>query len=247
MRPGRPIALGQLEGAVFLGLPGNPVSANVTFILFGAPGILAMQGATHPGPVSTPAQLLERVDKPEGLETFHRGIRNAAQARCRVCGLPATRAVVPLSPWLAPTSSWFCLARGTASPRAAWSRSSGSEAGCGTGRARGCGGYRSDAIGSEPRPGAGDLVDARGQQGNPERQCHGGEAVARSGRRGSVLRRTRSRLGLSESGPEALPRDVRAAPLDQGRRSSPSAPPAGPAVVATLTVTSSSRIGPSRD
>jgi molybdopterin molybdotransferase len=100
MRPGRPIALGQLEGAVFLGLPGNPVSANVTFILFGAPGILAMQGATHPGPVSTPAQLLERVDKPEGLETFHRGIlerRPGALPGVRVAGNQSSGATLSLA------------------------------------------------------------------------------------------------------------------------------------------------------
>ncbi len=72
MRPGRPIAFGELAGAVFLGLPGNPVSASVTFILFGAPALLAMQGGSNPLPPQAWAELLEPVDKPDGLETFHR-------------------------------------------------------------------------------------------------------------------------------------------------------------------------------
>ncbi len=74
MRPGRPIAFGELNSAVFLGLPGNPVSACVTFILFGAPALLAMQGSSHPEPPTLPAELLEEVDKPEGLETYHRAV-----------------------------------------------------------------------------------------------------------------------------------------------------------------------------
>ena len=74
MRPGQPIAFGHLGSAVFLGLPGNPVSACVTFILFGAPALLAMQGAASPEPPTMNAELLEDVDKPEGLETFHRAL-----------------------------------------------------------------------------------------------------------------------------------------------------------------------------
>ncbi len=74
MRPGRPIAFGELEGSIFIGLPGNPVSASVTFILFGAPCLLAMQGASHPEPATYSAELLEPVAKPDGLETFHRAL-----------------------------------------------------------------------------------------------------------------------------------------------------------------------------
>ncbi|MGC2207133.1 MAG: gephyrin-like molybdotransferase Glp [Candidatus Dormiibacterota bacterium] len=86
MRPGRPIAFGELGGSVFLGLPGNPVSANVTFVLFGAPCLLAMQGASRTEPLTQPAELLHDVEKPEGLETFHR-----AQMRARAGKLPGVR------------------------------------------------------------------------------------------------------------------------------------------------------------
>ena len=45
MRPGKPLAFGILGGTPLLGLPGNPVSAAVTFELFGRPAIRLMLGA----------------------------------------------------------------------------------------------------------------------------------------------------------------------------------------------------------
>jgi molybdopterin molybdotransferase len=44
MRPGKPITFGSLAGRAVFGLPGNPVSAMVTFELFVRPTLLAMQG-----------------------------------------------------------------------------------------------------------------------------------------------------------------------------------------------------------
>ncbi|PYM80266.1 MAG: molybdopterin molybdenumtransferase MoeA [Candidatus Rokuibacteriota bacterium] len=44
MRPGKPITFGSLGGKPVFGLPGNPVSAMVTFELFVRPMLLAMQG-----------------------------------------------------------------------------------------------------------------------------------------------------------------------------------------------------------
>jgi molybdopterin molybdotransferase len=44
MRPGKPITFGSLAGRPVFGLPGNPVSAMVTFELFVRPALLAMQG-----------------------------------------------------------------------------------------------------------------------------------------------------------------------------------------------------------
>jgi len=44
MRPGKPITFGSLAGRPVFGLPGNPVSAMVTFELFVRPMLLAMQG-----------------------------------------------------------------------------------------------------------------------------------------------------------------------------------------------------------
>ena len=49
MRPGKPITFGSLDGRPVFGLPGNPVSAMVTFELFVRPMLLAMQGRRDSG------------------------------------------------------------------------------------------------------------------------------------------------------------------------------------------------------
>jgi molybdopterin molybdotransferase len=49
MRPGKPITFGSLAGRPVFGLPGNPVSAMVTFELFVRPALLAMQGLRAAG------------------------------------------------------------------------------------------------------------------------------------------------------------------------------------------------------
>jgi molybdopterin molybdotransferase len=59
---------------LFLGLPGNPVSSQVTFELFARPAILALQGASDVHRRRSAARALEDLPKPEGLETFHRGV-----------------------------------------------------------------------------------------------------------------------------------------------------------------------------
>jgi molybdopterin molybdotransferase len=47
MRPGKPITFGSLRGRPVFGLPGNPVSAMVTFELFVRPALLKMAGHRH--------------------------------------------------------------------------------------------------------------------------------------------------------------------------------------------------------
>ena len=47
MRPGKPVAFGQLGQTPLLGLPGNPVSTAVTFELFGRPILRKMLGHTR--------------------------------------------------------------------------------------------------------------------------------------------------------------------------------------------------------
>jgi len=44
IKPGKPFLLGALGGARVLGLPGNPVSAQLTFVLFGVTLLRALQG-----------------------------------------------------------------------------------------------------------------------------------------------------------------------------------------------------------
>jgi len=44
MKPGKPLAFGRIGGTPFIGLPGNPVSVFVTFMLLARPYLQAMQG-----------------------------------------------------------------------------------------------------------------------------------------------------------------------------------------------------------
>ena len=46
VKPGKPLAFGEVKDAFFIGLPGNPVSSFVTFLLFVRPFILRMQGVS---------------------------------------------------------------------------------------------------------------------------------------------------------------------------------------------------------
>ncbi len=50
IRPGRPIALGQVGRVPFIGLPGNPVAVMVTFMRFARPAILLLSGCKDIAP-----------------------------------------------------------------------------------------------------------------------------------------------------------------------------------------------------
>lgn len=45
IKPGRPVALGEVNGTPFVGLPGNPVAVMVTFMLIARPMVLRLMGA----------------------------------------------------------------------------------------------------------------------------------------------------------------------------------------------------------
>ncbi|MBV9685700.1 MAG: molybdopterin molybdotransferase MoeA, partial [Alphaproteobacteria bacterium] len=47
IKPGRPVALGQISGVPLIGLPGNPVAALVTFVVLARPLIFKLAGATE--------------------------------------------------------------------------------------------------------------------------------------------------------------------------------------------------------
>ncbi len=51
IKPGRPLALGQIGPTLFIGLPGNPVASMVTFLRFARPLILRLAGASDVDPV----------------------------------------------------------------------------------------------------------------------------------------------------------------------------------------------------
>lgn len=56
MKPGKPLAFGRVHKSAFIGLPGNPVSVFVTFLLFALPVIRRLQGRSDTVPVSYPVR-----------------------------------------------------------------------------------------------------------------------------------------------------------------------------------------------
>jgi len=51
MRPGKPLAYGAIQGIPFFGLPGNPVSAMVTFEIFVRPALAKLAGRSYQPPI----------------------------------------------------------------------------------------------------------------------------------------------------------------------------------------------------
>jgi molybdopterin molybdotransferase len=68
MQPGKPQAFGRMgdDGPLVFGLPGNPVSAWVSFQMFVRPALRKMQGAARVVPEPVPAQAAEGWNAPPG-------------------------------------------------------------------------------------------------------------------------------------------------------------------------------------
>jgi molybdopterin molybdotransferase len=64
MRPGKPITFGSLQGRPVFGLPGNPVSAMVTFELFVRPALRAMAGHRRVSRARVRARALASIPNP---------------------------------------------------------------------------------------------------------------------------------------------------------------------------------------
>jgi molybdopterin molybdotransferase len=74
MRPGAPLGFGTLDGMPWIGLPGNPVSAMVTFELFARPVVRRMLGHTRLFRRALPATLEEPVAIGARLTHFLRAV-----------------------------------------------------------------------------------------------------------------------------------------------------------------------------
>ncbi len=85
MRPGRPMAVGQIGSALLFGLPGNPVAVMVTFLAFVRPALLRLMGSTAPLPPLLKARSIETLRKKPGRTEYQRGIvSNAADGTLTV-------------------------------------------------------------------------------------------------------------------------------------------------------------------
>ncbi len=72
MRPGKPLAFGEIEGTPVIGLPGNPVSSMVCFELFVRPALLKLMGHGNlENPMVRP-RALERLRSSAGKRTYVR-------------------------------------------------------------------------------------------------------------------------------------------------------------------------------
>jgi molybdopterin molybdotransferase len=73
IKPGKPFAFGRVGQAAFLGLPGNPVSAWVTFVLLVRPFLLRASGVQRVEPQSVLAQAAFSWTRPDRRQEFMRG------------------------------------------------------------------------------------------------------------------------------------------------------------------------------
>ncbi|MBM3607647.1 MAG: molybdopterin molybdenumtransferase MoeA, partial [Alphaproteobacteria bacterium] len=80
IKPGRPVAMGVIEGKPFIGLPGNPVASFVTQTYVVRPAVFAMLGA-NPQPVTPlPVRAAFNYKKKTGRREFVRAhLRNGAE------------------------------------------------------------------------------------------------------------------------------------------------------------------------
>ena len=74
MRPGRPLAFGDIHGKAFFGLPGNPVAVMVTFYEFVQPAIRHLSGATAIASPRITATCLSTLRKSMGRTEYQRGV-----------------------------------------------------------------------------------------------------------------------------------------------------------------------------
>jgi len=81
MRPGKPLAFGHIGGVPLLGLPGNPVSAMISFELFARPAILKMLGKARLARPTVQATMLEDVTCRPGFRHYLRVMLESREGR----------------------------------------------------------------------------------------------------------------------------------------------------------------------
>jgi molybdopterin molybdotransferase len=104
IKPGKPLTVATRGRCRVLGLPGNPVSAQVTFCLFGAPLLRRLQGDAKPLPVLRSAVLGAPLQQKPGRTGFYRvrvegdratPLRNQSSGSAIALALADALAIVP--------------------------------------------------------------------------------------------------------------------------------------------------------
>ncbi|MDP7704141.1 gephyrin-like molybdotransferase Glp [Mycobacterium sp. TY815] len=90
MQPGMPQGAGFVAGTPIVTLPGNPVSALVSFEVFIRPALRTAMGLPNPERPKRSAVLTEAVTSPRGKRQFRRAILDAAAGQVTSYGPPAS-------------------------------------------------------------------------------------------------------------------------------------------------------------
>lgn len=90
MQPGMPQGAGRIGTTPIVTLPGNPVSALVSFEVFIRAPLRAAMGLPQPDRRTLTAELKEDLTSPRGKRQFRRGVLDAAKAEVTSYGPPAS-------------------------------------------------------------------------------------------------------------------------------------------------------------
>jgi molybdopterin molybdotransferase len=96
IKPGRPFVYGKWKEKFLFGLPGNPVSAFVTFLLLVRPALLRWQGATEVTLPVSRGELAETLNNPGSRRHFVR-VRMTADGKVYSAGVQASHALSSLA------------------------------------------------------------------------------------------------------------------------------------------------------
>jgi molybdopterin molybdotransferase len=96
IKPGKPFAFGQFQGRYLFGLPGNPLSAFVTFLVLVRPALLRLQSATDVELSSRPG-ILEEPLLNGGDRTHFMRVRIDDNGLVRSAGAQASHMLGPLA------------------------------------------------------------------------------------------------------------------------------------------------------
>ncbi|KAA0110802.1 gephyrin-like molybdotransferase Glp [Mycolicibacterium sp. P1-5] len=90
MQPGMPQGAGRAAGTSIITLPGNPVSALVSFEVFVRPALRAAMGLPDPHRPRRTAVLADDLTSPKGKRQFRRGVYDAEAGTVTTYGPPAS-------------------------------------------------------------------------------------------------------------------------------------------------------------
>jgi molybdopterin molybdotransferase len=96
IKPGRPFVFGRLGEKLLFGLPGNPVSAFVTFLVLARPALLRWQGAREVALPVSMGILAETISNPDGRRHFIR-VRMDSEGKVHIAGTQASHILSSLA------------------------------------------------------------------------------------------------------------------------------------------------------